>query len=150
MWNTERSGSDKGGGGLTMVYRDTLTAHQWSPPVPAKQQYVMNERQWLLLGNKLAFLHIYIACQTTRNDSYLQWNEDLFELVTKEAILLRRQGICCLAMGDFNTRVGELPGLEGNTKDINNNYPMFMSFIQQVNMTIINTLPITKGITQLK
>ena len=53
-------------------------------------------------------------------------------------------------MGNFNTRVGELPGLEGNTKDINNNYLMFMSFIKQVNMTIINTLPITKGITQLK
>ena len=49
-------------------------------------------------------------------------------------------------MRDFNTRVGELPGLEGNTKDTNNNYPMFMTFIQQVNMTIINTLPITKGI----
>ena len=48
-------------------------------------------------------------------------------------------------MGDFNTRVGELPGLEGNTKNANNNFPKFMSFIQQVNMTIINTLPITKG-----
>ena len=67
MWNTERGGGDKGGGGLTMVYRDTLTAHQWMPPVPPHQHYVMNERQWLLLGNKFAFLHVYIACQNIKN-----------------------------------------------------------------------------------
>ena len=97
MWNTECGGADKGGGGLTMLYKEELTAHQWTPPVPNNLQYVMNERQWLLLGNKCAFLHIYVACQTTRNASYLQWNEDLFELVTKEAMKLRKQGICCLA-----------------------------------------------------
>ena len=90
MWNTERGGGDKGGGGLTMVYRDTLTAHQWMPPVPPHQHYVMNERQWLLLGNKFTFLPVYIACQNNKNESYLQWNEDLFELITKEEILLRR------------------------------------------------------------
>ena len=106
----------------------------------------MHERQWLLLGNKCAFLHIYIACQTTRSDSYLQWNEDLFQLVTGEAILLRRQGICCLAMGDFDTRVGQMDGLEGNTSDTNSNFPMFTTFIQQVNMTILNTLPISQGL----
>ena len=146
MWHTERSGSDKGGGGLTLIYKETISAHHWTPPVPDKLQYIMNERQWLLLGNKCAFLHIYIACQTTRNDSYLQWNEDLFHLVTQEAILLRRQGICCLAMGDFNTRVGTLDGLEGNTPDTNSNFPMFTTFIQQVNMTILNTLPISQGL----
>ena len=40
-------------------------------------------------------------------------------------------------MGDFNTRVGNMAGLEGNTPDTNNNYPMFMNFIAEVNMTII-------------
>ena len=129
-----------------MLYRDALTAHQWTPPVPESQQYIKNERQWLLLGDKCAFLHIYIACQNNKNDSYIQWNEDLFQLVTKEAIILRKQGLCCLAMGDFNTRVGSTSGLEGNTPDTNNNYPMFRNFISQVNMTIINTLPIAKGL----
>ena len=61
IWHTEQSGSDKGGGGLTMLYKEELTAHQWTPPVPNNLQYVMNERQWLLLGNKCAFLHIYVA-----------------------------------------------------------------------------------------
>ena len=54
--------------------------------------------------------------------------------------------MCCLAMGDFNTRVGEIPGLEGNTPDTNKNLPMFMNLVSQVNMTIINTLPISKGL----
>ena len=146
IWNTERGGSDKGGGGLSMIYREELTAHQWTPPVPPAQQYVEKERQWLLLGNNCAFLHIYIACQSYRNRDFLQWNEDLFALVTAEAMVLRRKGFCCLAMGDFNTRVGELPGLEGNTTDTNDNYPAFVSFISQVNMTIINTLPQSRGL----
>ena len=83
-------------------------------------EYIANERQWLLLDNqaeKCAFLHIYVACQTNRSDSFMQWNEDLFHLVTQEAITLRRKGFIVLAMGDFNTRVGQIPGLEGNTAD---------------------------------
>ena len=111
-----------------MIYDETLIAHQWTPPVPTNQQYVMGERQWLLLENSqdnCAFLHVYIACQTTRNDSYMQWNEDLFALITQEAILLRRRGFSCLAMGDFNTRVGAIHGLERNTPGTNHNYPMF-------------------------
>ena len=68
-----------------MIYRNTLTAHQWTPSVPARLDYVSKERQWLLIeGSKkrCAFLHVYIACQSTRNDSYIQWNEDLFHLIT--------------------------------------------------------------------
>ena len=63
-------------------------------------------------------------------------------MITLEAISLRRQGLVVIAMGDFNTRVGQLPGLEGNTHDINQNTPMFMSFVTEVNMVIMNALPI--------
>ena len=146
MWNTERSGDAKGGGGLTLIYKEGLEAHQWTPQVPPHLQYVSTERQWLIIGRKVAFLRIYVACQSSRSDDFLQWNEDLFELVTQEALVLRRQGLCCLAMGDFNTRLGEIPGLEGNKPDSNRNAPMFLSFISQVNLTIINTLPLSKGL----
>ena len=148
-WRTERSGDQKGGGGLLMLYKDTLTAHAWTPTVPPELQYIMNERQWLLLdsgmSNKVAYLHVYIACQSTRNDSYIQWNQDLFALITQESIRLRRQGFVVIAMGDFNTRVGCIPGLEWNTPDHNKNTPLFMNFITEVNMFILNTLPIAKG-----
>ena len=148
-WRTERSGEDKAGGGLAILYRDSLPAHQWNPEVPANFKYISNERQWLLLDNKVekcAFLHVYIACQSSRSDSYLQWNEDLFHLLTHEAITLRRKGFIVIAMGDFNSKIGNVPGLEGNTPDLNNNAPMFMNFITEVNMVIINTLPISKGV----
>ena len=132
-----------------MLYRKSLTAHQWTPPVPANLAYISNERQWLLVeGSKkrCAFLHVYIACQSTSDDSYIQWNEDLFHLITQEAIKLRQQGFITLAMGDFNTRVGQIPGLEGNTPDTNYNTPKFLTFLSQVNLVIINTLPLSKGL----
>ena len=109
----------------------------------------MNERQWLLLDNgkdRCAFLHVYIACQSNKSDGFLQWNEDLFQLLTQEAIKLRRQGFIVLSLGDFNSRVGVIPGLENNTPDKNRNTPMFLNFISQVNLVIINSLPIAQGL----
>ena len=145
----ERSGTEKGGGGLCLLYRDSLTASEWLPSVPSHLQYIQKERQWLLISSnteKIAFLHIYLACQSFKSDAFLTWNEDLLSLVTKEAIMLKKQGFVVLSLGDYNTRVGQLPGLEGNTPDTNGNTPMFMTFISEVNLLIINTLPISKGV----
>lgn len=148
-WRTERSGSDKGGGGLCLYYHHTLSPHPWTPQVDPSQTYISNERQWLLFsgaGIKMAMLHIYIACQNTRNNDYLQWNEDLFHLVTQETIKLRKEGFTVFSLGDYNTRVGAIAGLEGNSPDTNNNCPMFLDFLQQSNLVIINTLPVARGL----
>ena len=128
-WRVERGGGDKGGGGLCILYRETLTPHLWTPPVPAHVRHVENERQWFLIDNgkeKLAFLHCYLACQSTKNDDFLQWNEDLFQLMSMEMSKLREHGFVTLCMGDFNSRVGRIQGLENNTPDVNKNEPMFM------------------------
>ena len=148
-WSTNRGGSDKGGGGLTILYKDTLTAHKYTPAVPTNLEYIQNERQWLLVNqgkDRCAFLHVYIACQSFTSDSFLKWNEDLFLLIKEEAIKLKQQGFLVLAMGDFNSRVGCLKGLEGNTPDHNQNTPMFLNFLKEVNLLIINTLPVAKGL----
>ena len=149
-WSTERQGNDKGGGGLTIIYKESLTAHQWTPMVPDNLAYVSKERQWLLLdtqgSKKCAFLSIYMACQSSNSDHFIQWNEDLLTIVTQEAINLKRQGFMVLSMGDYNTRIGRVPGLEGNTPDVNRNFPMFMGFITEVNLFILNTLPLSKGL----
>ena len=68
------------------------------------------------------------------------WNEDIFFLITQEAKKLKAEGFIILAMGDFNTRVGALKGLEENTPDTNRNSPMFFNFLQETNLLIINTL----------
>ena len=91
MVRAERGGGDKGGGGLCILYKDTLTPHHWIPKVEDRLKYVENERQWLLVDNgsqKCAMLHCYVACQSVRNDNFIQWNEDLFELMTSELVRL--------------------------------------------------------------
>jgi hypothetical protein len=149
MWRTERGGGDKGGGGLCILYKETLRPHHWAPQVPLNLQHVGNERQWLLIDNgkeKIAFLHCYIACQNNTSNDFMQWNEDLFHLMTLELEKLRGQGFIILCMGDFNSRIGRIPGLEENTHDTNKNSPMFLNFVSQANLVILNTLPVAEGL----
>ena len=100
------------------------------------------------LAIKLRKLHssAYIACQSNKSDAFIGWNEDLFFLVTQESLQLRNQGFIVLSLGNYNTRVGCIPGLEENTPDLNKNSPMFLNFLQQVSLLIINTLPISQGV----
>ena len=125
-------------------------AHEWKPSVKDEQKYIEKERQWLLIhgegSEKIAFLNCYIACQSFTSEDFIEWNEDLFQLLTQEASYLMKEGFMLLAMGDFNTRVGEIQGLEGNTPDVNRNQPMFMSFVADLELIIINTLPISTGL----
>ena len=150
LWLSERSSHAKGGGGLALLYKDTLMAHEWTPHVDAEHQYVEKERQWLLIhgdgNNKIAFLNCYIACQSFTSDAFIQWNEHLFHMISKEAVYLKQKGFMLLAMGDFNTRVGQMPGLEGNLPDVNRNFTMFTNLISQSSLVIINTLPLCTGL----
>ena len=117
-WQVEREGHDKGGGGLCIMYRESLDPHCWRPEVPSNLQYVSKERQWLLLEGpqgRIAFLHVYMACQSSTDDGYLKWNDDLYELLIDEAQTLRSQNFALLALGDFNSKIGRVPGMEHNT-----------------------------------
>ena len=133
-----------------MIYRETLEAHPWEPEVNPEYKYLEKERQWLLIkgndGQKMAFLHCYLACQSFTSNDFIKWNEDLCQLISKEAVSLKSTGHIILAMGDFNTHVGLIPGLEGNNPGTNRNEPIFMSFLKEVNLLIINTLPICKEV----
>ena len=51
VWKSERDGCAKGGGGLSLLYKPHLKAHEWNPPVPIHKQYIEKERQWLLIDN---------------------------------------------------------------------------------------------------
>ena len=111
---TERGGADKKGGGLCMLYRSSMTPHHWTPSVEPQIDYVANERQWIIFEQgkeKCAFLNCYMACQTNNDESFIALNEDLFYLLSKEVRELRSRGFIVLCMGDFNSRVGRLPGL---------------------------------------
>ena len=46
VWRVARSGAVKAGGGLCLYYHDSLSAHCWSPSVPADKQLVeLNENE---------------------------------------------------------------------------------------------------------
>ena len=51
-----------------------------------------------------------------------------------------------MALGDFNSWIGQVPGLEGNRPEHNRNTPRFVRFLEEVSLTIINTLPISRGL----
>ena len=44
--NAQRKGQDKGGGGLTILYKSELPVHAYQPTVPDHLNNLMNERQW--------------------------------------------------------------------------------------------------------
>ena len=67
-------------------------------------------------------------------------------MITEETLLLKAQGFSILALGDFNTRVGQMSGLQDNLPDTNKNFPMFLNFIKCTNLVILNTLPVSKGL----
>ena len=73
----------------------------------------------------------------------------MLTLLGREAVSLKEQGFSISAMSDFNSRVGRIPGLEGNTPDTNRNSPMFFYFLQEANLLVINTLPISEGLFTL-
>ena len=122
-WFNERGPGDKQGGGLALYYAKNLHAHCYTPAVVQEHSYLNSERQWLLLESsqhKIAFLSCYLACVSTLGD-FRSWNRDLYSMMTAEVIKLRSLGFLVLCLGDFNARVGVLPGLEDNDPSENAN-----------------------------
>ena len=144
-WHCDREGKSKWGGGLTILYKDSLQASPYSPTVPPNLEYVSREGLLVSLGSqKVAFLHCYLASKN-RENSHIQWNKDLYSLMINEAKQLRQQNFVILSIGDFNARVGQIPGMDGNTPDHNSDTPLFQAFISSLDLLIVNSLPISRG-----
>ena len=67
-------------------------------------------------------------------------------MMTNEARALRERVFVIIALGDFNARIGRIPGLEGNHTSCNSFTGLFNGFIGTLNLTILNTLPIAQGL----
>ena len=70
----------------------------------------------------------------------------MYLMMTSEVVTLRHRGFAIVALGDFNAKVGQIPGLENNKPDLNTNTPLFNTFTNSLHLTILNTLPISKGL----
>ena len=83
-----------------------------------------------------------MACASSGPNDHHQWNVDLYSMLVSEAGIWRGAGFSLIALGDFNARVGKIPGLENNNSGLNSNTTMFKAFIKSLDLTILNTLPI--------
>ena len=104
VWRSERSGGDKGGGGLALYYKESLRAHTHRPPVSPDHAFVDNERQWLLIEagrTKIAFLHLYMACVSFTNRDFIDWNSSIFSVLTSELQHLRGLGFTIICLGNI-------------------------------------------------
>ena len=87
-----------------------------------------------------------MACSSTGPHDHQQWNTDLYDMMIHEAAVLRRLGFAIVALGDYNAKVGKIPGMDGNHPNLNSNSHLFSAFVKSLNLTILNTLPISEGL----
>ena len=53
-------------------------------------------------------------------------------MMTSEVVTLRHRGFAIVALGDFNAKVGQIPGLENNKPDLNTNTPLCNTFTNSI------------------
>ena len=79
---------------------------------------------------KTAICTVYLGYQSD-NDKHKDWNEGILHVLTSEAATMRAHGYRVVFMGDFNSRVGSVPGqgITGNSSDITKNGERFVVFL---------------------
>ena len=145
VFECRRKQEDKKGGGIACLVKNSsgVIAREYAPEIIEKElKYVSRERLWVLCESqqqKTAICSIYIACQ---GDHHLQWNRGIYEVLSKEVVVLREKGYRCVLQGDFNGHVGSdlrYGGIPGNVPSRpNENGLMFLNFLKQNNLTHLN------------
>ena len=141
----ERGGAEKKGGGLAIYWKSFLKARVWTSQGGHTTERVINERMWLLVeayGNKrIAIANVYMAAQTWKNDTYLDWNTEMYNMLKHEVQEIRELGFTTLLLGDYNGHIGTLDGaLSGNDPNVNTNGQKVLEFVADSNLVILNVL----------
>ena len=104
VFRSERSSGQKGGGGLSIYYKKSLQVHNYTPVVPTECSHLSNERQWLLLqlgSQKVAILHCYLACVSSKSDDFKDWNMMMYQMMSSEAQQLKARNFAIVCLGNF-------------------------------------------------
>ena len=67
-------------------------------------------------------------------------------MLTAEGAALRERNFAVIGIGDMNARLGQVPGLKANHPGLNENTHLFRSFLRSLNLLVLNTLPISRGL----
>ena len=139
----ERPSTDKPGGGLISYWKSDIPARTWENPSKDKDSKVRNESQWMLIEAKttrIAICNVYMACESGKNKSFLDWNREIYNELKKDVNTLRDMNFAILILGDLNGWVGQLPGMEGNHAKKNQNGTLIMDFVNNEELYILNQI----------
>ena len=108
-----------------------------------KNSKAQTEVQWLLLEtgtSRLAVANIYLACVSSKNKNYLEWNTEIYNQLQEYITVLRDLCFGIIMMGDYNARIGKYAGMEENHAQINDNRKLLLNFVSQNEFYIMNKL----------
>ena len=143
---TERSEKDKKGGGLIMYYKSEIPIRTWKRPGKSTALETANETQWVMLEtktSKMAIANVYMACQSSKNRNYMDWNMEIYNELKADVEVLRDLNFAIFMVGDFNGWTGTQRGMEGNNPVVNENGRMLLNFIDEEEFYMLNRLNTT-------
>ena len=139
----ERSETQKMGGGLIIYHKEDIPIRSWTRPTRSMTKQAAQEVQWLLLEaqtTKIAIANVYLACTSSKNKNYIEWNKEIYSELDEDINDLRDMAFSVILMGDWNGHVGKIQGMEGNNPDVNENGQMLLDFVQRQQLYILNRL----------
>ena len=139
----ERSETDKKGGGLIMYYKSEIPVRTWTRPGKNATLVTANETQWIMLEtqtSKMAIANVYLACQSSKNRNYMEWNLEIYNELKADIEVLRGLNFAIFLVGDFNGWTGIQRGMEGNNPVVNENGRLLLDFINQEELYMLNRL----------
>ena len=130
----ERSEKDKKGGGLIMYYKTEIPIRTWKRPGKNVALATVNETPWIMLEtktSKMAIANVYMACQSSKNKNFMDWNMKIYNELKADVEVLRDLNFAIFMVGDFNGWTGKQRGMEGNNPVVNENGRMLLDFIDE-------------------
>ena len=87
-----------------------------------------------------------MAAGATCNNSYRQWNMEIYAALQHELAVLQGKRYKCMILGDLNGHVGVPPlGIEGNHDRVNSNGELLLNFIDNNDLTMIHDQNVCQG-----
>ena len=139
----ERSSDNKPGGGLAIYWKDTLPGKIWSNPKLKPESKAKTEIIWLLIeagDSRLAIVNVYMACTSTKNRNYIDWNTEIYNQLNEDIAVLRDMCFGIIMMGDYNAWIGRHKGMQNNHPTVNENGKLLLNFVSNNDLFIMNKL----------
>ena len=89
----------------------------------------------------MAICNCYFAAEITANQNFVEWNNQLYTMISKEIVKLKADDHMIVVMGDLNAHIGRQLGgaLQQNSLKVNRNGKKLIEFIRGNKLICENT-----------